>query len=72
MAIKGMRQDRTGHIGSDTWKNDKQNEQRGSHEKGEQAVAAALADLAEEDPFREPDQPQGAAAPAAKPGKGAG
>ena len=47
MAIKGMRQDRTGHIGSDTWKNDKQNEHRGSHEKGEQAAAAALGSAGE-------------------------
>ncbi len=72
MAIKGMQHDRTGHIGSDAWKNDKQNHQRGSHEKGEQAAAAAAAfgDTDEQDEL--PDQSQASVPQAAKPGKGAG
>jgi hypothetical protein len=70
MAIKGMRQDRTGHIGSDTWKNDKQNEHRGSHEKGEQAAAAALGSAGEPEDLPE-DESQGSVPQAAKPGKGA-
>jgi hypothetical protein len=76
MAIKGMQQDRTGHIGPDTWKNDKQNQHRGSHEKGEQAAAAAAAALgetaAEGGISDEPEESEGASAQGAKPGKGAG
>ena len=66
MTIKGMQRDRTGHIGPDAWKNDKQNQQRGAHEKGEQAVAAALADAELEAPSAAPS-PQGeTAAPRGK------
>ena len=71
MAIKGMQHDRTGHIGPDTWKNDKQNQQRGSHDTGEQAAGATLGDkVAPEDV---PDESPRLGAPATKqPGKGAG
>jgi hypothetical protein len=67
MAIKGMQHDRTGHIGPDTWKNDKQNQQRGSHEKGEQAAAAALGSDVE----ASPDESQPQMTPSAKVDKGA-
>jgi hypothetical protein len=70
MAIKGMQHDRTGHIGPDTWKNDKQNQQRGSHEKGEQAAAAALGDMGALEDI--PDESPRVPAPDTKPGKGAG
>ena len=71
MAIKGMQHDRTGHIGPDTWKNDKQNQQRGSHEKGEQGAAAALGDTGEQEgQTGEPGQSQGPDTRTATPGKG--
>jgi hypothetical protein len=71
MPIKGMQQDKNGHIGSDTWKNDKQNEHRGAHEKGEQGAAAALGDTGAQDgQTGEPGQSQGVDTRAAQPGKG--
>ncbi|MDB5641470.1 MAG: hypothetical protein JWN07_787 [Hyphomicrobiales bacterium] len=71
MAIKGMQRDRTGHIGPDEWKNDKQNQQRGAHEKGEQAVAAALADPdAQDDATDETDGNRGSAPDTVKTDKG--
>jgi hypothetical protein len=71
MPIKGMPQDRNGHTGSDEWKNDKQNQQRGSHEKGEQGAAAALgATDAQEGQTGEPGQSQGTDTRTAQPGKG--
>jgi len=69
MANKGMGV-KDGHTGSDVWKNDKQNQQRGSEEKGEQGAAAAGGTGAQAGQTGEPGQSQGMDTRTAQPTKG--
>jgi hypothetical protein len=71
MTNKGMGV-KNGHTGSDSWKNDKQNEHRGAHEKGEQGAAAAGGHAAPDTQAGmtgEPGQSQGMDTRTAQPGK---
>ena len=71
MPIKGMHPDRNNPTDSDAWKNDKQNQQRGSHEKGEEGAAAALgATDTQVGRTGEPGQSQGMDTRTKTPGKG--
>jgi hypothetical protein len=69
MTNKGMGE-KSGHIGSDEWKNDKQNQQRGSEKKGERAAADAGNSLTQSGTTGEPGQSQGVDTRTAHPGKG--
>jgi hypothetical protein len=69
MTNKGMGV-KNGHTGSDEWKNDKQNQQRGADKKGEQAAAAATgAQDRQPGMTGEPGQSQGMDTRTAHPGK---
>jgi hypothetical protein len=70
MTNKGMGV-KNGHTGSDEWKNDKQNQQRGAEQKGEQAAAAATgAQDTQKGMTGEPGQSQGMDTRTVHPGKG--
>jgi hypothetical protein len=68
---KGMGE-KSGHTGSDKWKNSAQNQQRGSEEKGEQGAASGIGHSVKDNQAGmtgEPGQSQGMDALTAQPTK---